>query len=307
MKRALWLTLKLVVTLALLTVVFLRVDLVAVGRALGHLGAVPIASALLLTLASVVVSAWRWHRVLHYLGEEVGVLPLFADTLVGTTYNLLLPTSVGGDVARALRSARRVATPEHAWASVVFERAVGLLSLVLVSSVGLLYGLTQALVPLLVAAAALALVLAIGLAAAPAPLRLAARLSERGARRLGQALSQLADAFAGPLAKPLPRLETLGWSLVYQLVALSILIPVGWPWHSPDLLRAVYLGVPIALVASTLPVSLGGHGLRESLFVVVLQPFGLSAERAFLLSVVWLASNLLVGVLGLVVVVTERR
>jgi uncharacterized membrane protein YbhN (UPF0104 family) len=307
MKRSAWVALKVLVTAALLVVLLTRVDLASVGATLGTLSPLAIVAALVLTLAAVAVSAWRWRRVLAYLGEDVPFVPLFGDTLVGTTYNLLLPTSVGGDVARGIRSARRVADREHAWASVLFERVMGLLSLVLVSSVGLLYGLTQTLVPILVAAILMALVLGTGLAIAPAPLRLAARVSAWGAKGLGHFLERLAGAFAGPLARPGARLETFGWSLAYQFVALTILIPIGWAWDTPDLVRAVYLGVPIALVASTLPISLGGHGLRESLFVVVLGPFGLSAERAFALSLVWLAANLFVGLVGLVVMAVERK
>ncbi len=307
MKRTLWVAFKILVTAALLAVLVTRVDLRTVAATLGTLSPLVIAVALLLTLGAVAVSAWRWHRVLAHLGEDVPFLALFADTLVGTTYNLLLPTSVGGDVARGIRSARRVADREHAWASVLFERVVGLLSLVLVSTVGLLYGLTQTLLPILVAALAMAALLAGGLVLAPTPLRLAARVSAWGAKGIGEFLERLAGAFAGPLARPAARLETLGWSLVYQVVALTILVPIGWAWETPDLLRAVYLGVPIALVASTLPISLGGHGLRESLFVVVLGPFGLSPERAFALSLVWLAANLSAGLVGLVVMVGERR
>ena len=307
MRRSLWVAFKVGVTAALVVVLLTRVDLRSVGATLSSLSPAWIGLALLLTMGSVSVSAWRWHRVLAYLGEGVPFLLLLGDTLVGTTYNLLLPTSIGGDVARGLRSAKRVTDPGHAWASVLFERVMGLLSLVLVSTAGLLYGLTQALVPILVAALVMAVGLAVGLAFAPAPLRLAARVSASGAKGLGEFLERLAAAFAGPLARPAPRLETFGWSLAYQLVALTILVPVGWAWGTPDLLRAVYLGVPIALVASTLPVSLGGHGLRESLFVFVLHPFGLSAEQAFALSLVWLAANLVVGLAGLVVMVVEKR
>lgn len=301
MRRPVTLALKLLVTVALLAVVLLRVDLGGVARALGSLSAGAIAAALALTALSVLVSAWRWHRVLAHLGERVSPWALVGDTLVGTTYNLLLPTSVGGDVARALRASRRVRDGEHAWASVGFERLLGLLSLVLVSTVGLLRGLTSATAPVLAAAAGMAAVLAALVVAAPAPLRLAARLGERRAAPLSASLRRVADAWGGALARPAPRLETLAWSVVYQVVALTILLPVAAAWSVPNLVAALYLGVPVALVAATLPVSLGGHGLRESLFVVVLAPFGLRADQAFALSLVWLASNLAVGLAGLAV------
>ncbi|HOU92393.1 MAG TPA: lysylphosphatidylglycerol synthase domain-containing protein, partial [Polyangiaceae bacterium] len=71
MRRPVTLALKLLVTVALLAVVLLRVDLGGVARALGSLSAGAIAAALALTALSVLVSAWRWHRVLAHLGERV--------------------------------------------------------------------------------------------------------------------------------------------------------------------------------------------------------------------------------------------
>jgi uncharacterized protein (TIRG00374 family) len=307
MKRRLWLAAKAVLTVVLLAAVLHRVDLSQLPETLGGLGAAEVAGALVLTAASVLVATWRWRRVLSYLGEDIAAWRLLSHNLVGATFNLILPTSVGGDVARAYRCARRARQADHAWASVAYERIMGLLSLVLVSSVGLLSTFSANQQELLVAALVMALGLCAVLAFAPAPLRLAARISHLGAARLGSALQRVAQAFAGPLAKPAARLETFGWSLLYQFVALSILLVVALGWDEPAIVRAVYLGVPIALVAATIPITIGGLGLRESLFVVLLEPFGLAAERAFALSIVWLASNVVVGLAGLLPVLLGDR
>jgi uncharacterized membrane protein YbhN (UPF0104 family) len=306
MKRRVWFAAKIILTIGLLLVVLRQVDLATLGKILLSLGVLPLGAAIVLTVASVGVSCWRWRRVLHYLGVRPSLSSLFADTLVGATYNLILPTSVGGDVARAVRCGRRIALADRAWASVAFERVVGLLSLVLVSCVGLLGTFSEDQRQILIAAVVMAICLAAGLAFAPAPLRLAARVDRLGAARLGESLERLAQAFAGPLARPAARLETFAWSLAYQFVALSILLVAGLGWAETDLVRAVYFGVPIALVASMIPITVGGLGLRESLFVVVLEPFGVSAERALALSFVWLASNVLVGLMGLVPLLTDR-
>ncbi len=306
MKRRVWFAVKIFLTMGLLLVVLRQVDLSTLGEILLSLGLGPLAAAVALTVASVGISCWRWSRVLHYLDVSDSLPDLFADTLVGATYNLILPTSVGGDVARAIRCGRRIGGAHRAWASVAFERMMGLLSLVLVSCVGLLGTFSEDQRQILVAAVVMAVCLAAGLAFAPAPLRLAARVDRLGAKRLGESLERLALAFAGPLARPAARLETFAWSLAYQFVALTILLVAGLGWAEADLARAVYFGVPIALVASMIPVTVGGLGLRESLFVVVLAPFGVSAERALALSFVWLASNVLVGLMGLVPLLMSR-
>ena len=308
MRARLWLAFKIVATTALFAWVLTTVDLAAVGRTFAELDAIAIAAVILLTFAAVGVSAWRWHRVLARLDESVSLGSLFGDTLVGTTYNLLLPTSVGGDVIRSVRCARRLKVAEHAWASVAFERVMGLVSLALVSCLGLLSATTEVRAELLFLSAGLAGGLVLALLVAPRSLRVMAVVGHRfRLERLAGALEKMAAAFAGPLSTAGARLETFGWSLAYQVVSLAILYAAGRGWGEPDLARAVFLGVPIALVISTAPVTIGGLGLRESLFVAVLAPFGLSSEKAFALSLVWLASNLLAATAGLGVMARDDR
>jgi glycosyltransferase 2 family protein len=307
MRQRVWWVAKVLFTAVLVWFVLGKVDLRAIGTTLGGMGPGAMVAALVLTVASVVVSAWRWHRVLRQLGLRVPMSGLVADNLVGTAYNLLLPTSVGGDVARSIRLGRRIGDPELAWASVVFERVVGLFALALVSAAGLAYTLSPKTRPILFLAIGMAIGLGAVLVLAPVPLALAARFGGRVSGRFAEFFARMGQAFAGPLSGTRARLETLGWSLVYQLVALSVLIGPGIGWHEPHLLEAVYLGVPIALIGATAPVTIGGLGLRESLFVVVLEPFGIASGRAFGLSLVWLASNLVVGGLGLLVLLGGRR
>lgn len=298
---------KSLLTLVLGGFLLAKIELGTLFRTLEGMGLGIALGALVLTLGSVVVSAWRWHRVLAYLGERVPVMRLVGDTLVGTTYNLFLPTSVGGDVARSLRCARRVRDPELAWASVMFERLMGLVGLALVSLLGLAGSVSTRTRPLLLAALGLTIGLVGFLMLAPVPLFYAARRVARVSPRLARFLEGLARSFAGPLSRTRARIETLGWSLVYQAVALGMLLLPALGWHEPRSWEAVYLGVPIALIGSIVPVTVGGLGLRESLFVVVLEPFGVSAERALALALVWLGSNLTVGLLGGLVLLWGRR
>ena len=300
-RNRLWTAIKLGLTVLLLILLARRVDVGSVVQVLGAISTQGLVAAAVLTFAAIGVSAWRWLRVLRYLGKEAGFLALFGDVLVGSTYNLLLPTSVGGDVIRSIRCSARVGAAD-AWASVAFERIMGLFSLALVSWLGLWvtsFGSNRQLV--LVAAAATGILL-LALVAAPAPLRLLKRGLERwGLTKLAKAIAKIADAFSGPLRSSWARGETLLWSLAYQLVSLSILYVVVREWSLPQAAVAIYLAVPIALIISTAPVTIGGLGLREGLFVAILAPFGFGSERALALSLVWLCSSGLAAVAGVAI------
>jgi hypothetical protein len=65
---------------------------------------------------------------------------------------------------------------------------------------------------------------------------------------------------------------------------------------------AIYAGLPLIVIGSMLPVSIGGLGLRESLFVVVLGRLGVNEATALGLGLVWLATYVLVAGPGVALV-----
>ncbi len=257
-----------------------------------------------LTFAFPAISAMRWRRVLHHVGVRHALWPLMADNLVASTYNMLLPTSIGGDVVRALRCGRRVQRAHHAWSTVLFERLVGIIALALLSVPGL------AMVPgpmrmLGWAVAGTVLVSVVLLVIAPTPLRWAGRVIASRAPVVADVGENVADDLVGPLGRAIPRVETMAWSVLYQAVGLGILVVVAFDWGQPAMTWAILGGVPLALVLTMLPVSIAGLGVRESMFVVLLGELGVEASKALSLALIWLASALLLAVAGALVIALE--
>lgn len=258
----------------------------------------------LLTFGFPAVAALRWKRVLAHLGTRERWWPLMADTLVSSTYNMLLPTNIGGDVVRALRCGRRIGLAHRAWSSVLFERLVGVVALALLAVPGL------AMVPgrlqtLGWAVAGVVVVAVLVLLVAAAPFRAAGKLLASRAPVMAAAGERIAGDLAGPLARAGARLETMLWSTAYQAVGLGILVAVAWDWGEPSMAWAILGGVPLALILTLLPVSIAGLGVRESLFVVLLGQLGVDSGKAMALALVWLASALLLALAGAAVMAVE--
>lgn len=257
-----------------------------------------------LSFAFPAIAAMRWRRVLHHVGVRHALWPLMADNLVASTYNMLLPTSIGGDVVRALRCGRRVERAHHAWSTVLFERLVGIVALALLSVPGL------AMVPgpmrILGWAVAVTVLMSVALlVVAPAPLRWAGKVLASRAPVVADVGENVAVDLAGPLGRAIPRVETMGWSLLYQAVGIGILVVVAFDWGQPEMAWAILGAVPLALVLTMLPVSIAGLGVRESMFVVLLGELGVEASKALSLALVWLASALLLAVAGALVIAVE--
>lgn len=295
---------KLALSIALVAVLLWKVPVSQALDGLAMLSLPGLAVIVVLSFAFPAVAALRWKRVLVRLGTTQPWWPLMADTLISSTYNMLLPTNIGGDVVRALRCERRIEHRHHAWSSVLFERLVGIVALALLAVPGL------AMVPgplrsMAWGVGAVLLVSVVVLVFAAAPFRFAGKLLASRAPVVAGVGDRIADDLTGPLARATPRLETMAWSALYQAVGLGILVVVAVDWGEPEMTWAILGGVPLALILTLLPVSIAGVGVRESLFVVLLGQLGVDGPRALSLALVWLASALMLALAGVVVMVAE--
>ncbi len=296
-RRRLWAAARALVSVLLVAWLASRVPLGEVGGALGRVPPAGLALGLVALLAQTLLGVLRWRRMLARTGARLPVGALWSDVLVSSAYNMVLPSSVGGDVVRALRCARRLREPHHAFSTTIFERLVGVVSLALVAVPGVL------LVPggrdLLAPALSLAALGALALVAAPGPFRLLGRILVARAPHLASVSEGVERDLRGPLGGAGARAEAFAWSVAYQLAGISILSACVLPLGDGRLLLAIYAGVPIVVVAAMAPVSVAGLGLRESLFVTVLGRLGVEPSLALALALLWLASYLVLAALGL--------
>jgi uncharacterized membrane protein YbhN (UPF0104 family) len=226
------------------------------------------------------------------------------DTLVSSTYNMLLPTNVGGDVIRAMRCAKRIDRGHHAWSSVLFERLVGLVALALIAVPGLYMAPVHSHL-LSWTITGVVVISMVVLIVAPKPFRWASKLLTSRAPVMAAVGDAMATDLSGPLARLDARVEMLLWSALYQIVGLGVLVVVVIDWGQAGSSWAILGAVPLALILTLLPVSIAGLGVRESLFVVLLGQYGIEAPRALALALVWLGCALLVAVSGALVMLAE--
>jgi len=105
-----------------------------------------IAIALLVYLATQVVSAMRWAALARPLGVKTPFKDMARYYLIGMFFNLFAPGTVGGDVSRVYYLVRdenarikdRSVTMMHATMSVLMDRAIGMIVLVWLGAAGLL-------------------------------------------------------------------------------------------------------------------------------------------------------------------------
>jgi len=293
-------------TLAALGWIATRIDLGAARAALGRIPIATLALAVALVAANAAVGALRWRVVLRAYGATrlAPLATLVRLYFIAFFYNTYLPGAVAGDVGRAVvtRDAFEGEGATGALAVVLVERALGLFGLFALLAVGLV-ATRGAVDPgalgwwtVIGGLGSFALVALIPLARTLGP-RLPARLA--------------------PIAKILARLPALGDGRAFAAaIALSIATQAlvalaGWVLLAelaPIDLASSLLIVPLAAATAFLPITVGGAGAREAVYVALCgRLFGMPAADALAASLgLWLA-HLIVGAAGGAAQLARRR
>ncbi len=258
--------------------------------------------AILLVVGDRALMAYRWLVLLAPiprvdrppLGAVIRIF--FTSTFAGT----FLPASVGGDVVRAYALARLRVSPGVAVASVVMDRLLGVLSIVLVGIVGLLLAGSRDLwstraigLSLLVAAAACAVGAMLVFSARVS--RLAQAIAERlpfaRLRAIARdlvAATRAYSGFHGELA------NVLAGSIAVQILRVIQAYCLGRALGIDAPLAVYFAFIPLILLVMLLPVTINGLGTSQVAFVWFFGRIGVPQAEAFALSVLFVA----LGVVG---------
>ncbi len=255
--------------------------------------------AVVTTFVGVVLSAWRWQRVLAVFEAPVGLGTLTSHYLAGLFVGNVLPSTIGGDVLRVARCSASTGSAETGFASVVLERLTGFVALPVLVMTGFL------LRPSLLDADRSWLALAIAgitLGSLSVVLFLAGHPSIAGRYHGNENWTR----FIGAVHKGVdnlrrrPRLSmgVLATALVYQS---SVVVSVALLFRTLDLpvpIAGVIAFVPAVAMMQVLPLSISGLGVREGMLVLFLHPFGVSNGQAIAVGLLWYASTLVVSMIG---------
>lgn len=276
---------RLLVTLALLAVVALQVDWAAFvervsGGSLGWL-----AVALAFVVAALAMGALRWGWLLAAAGIQMSAADVARIYAVSTFASTFLPTSVGGDVARALLVTRDGPMLVRVGLTILVDRAgafVGMLAVawgaVLLVPATLPDG-AVALLAVLTALAVVGFLLLLWLAVGGGR-SLTRRLPDRVRVPLAGARDVIAIYGRNPRTLPV----LMSTSVAFQLLAAAQLWAIGEALDLPLSFAAAAVTLTLVTVAMLLPVSIAGFGVREGSYVVLLAPLGIDATDATAIS-----------------------
>ena len=272
--------LRLLVTVVLLAILAWQMDWPQVAHTFAHLQVAWWLLAVALLAVTQVVSAWRWQVIARPLGLERSLWQLTGFYYIGMYFNLLLPTSVGGDVVRAWYLDGHSGKRLHAFVAVFLDRLSGLLVLLTMACVAALFSPLQLEPWILWFVYGTAACAVVGLTTAP----LLAQHSERAAARL----HRLRSAWAA-LRSPRVLLVSTLLSLFVQAANVVLVWLVGQAIGAQVPWTFYWILVPMVTLLTLLPISTGGVGVREYSTALFLAPLGVGESIAVSLAFLWFA------------------
>ena len=218
-------------------------------------------------LAAHLFSFWRWQILVQSLGVPFTLVEAIRLGFLGTLLNIVSVGSVGGDVFKAIEAARRAEKKRaEVVASVLVDRALGLLGLVIVAGIGLSIAptLSQTMKWIWVGAIVFS---AIGLAVLAVVVVVGHRVPIQWVNRLpivGHTLHRVTHACMVFQGRPRLVLELLGASLmVHVCMTIACALISNSLYAVAPTLAEHFMAIPPAMAAATLPLTPGGVGVQE--------------------------------------------
>jgi hypothetical protein len=289
--------LKVLISLGLIAYLLIyMVDLDELARVIAAARWQPLLGAALLIIAGTALRAVRWQVLLHALKIRVPLRKLVNLYFVGAFFNMFLPTGLGGDAVKMAMLAQDTGQTPEAIGTTLVDRATGLWVLFVLSLIALPFSTH------LLPAAWLQVILLASLAgvvggwlvmATPLLPWLGSKVrlpGQAGLERFYRSVSRLGYRALG---------QALLVSLVFDLflIAFNVLIAQSLGLDLP--LGLFFLFTPLISFSLTLPISVGGLGVREGTYVTLFAAVGVSAAAATAMSLInYVLTYVLIGLIG---------
>jgi len=255
---------KLVVSAVAIALLAWRVDLTAVGAALAQARLGLLAAAFGLYLLGQALSACRWWLISRRVGFVQGPTALIRYYVIAMFFNLFGPSTLGGDVVRAMYLAGSGGRRAAALHTVIFDRLCGLVMLIMVLLLAMVaFGRFGLPAPVFAAVAAAGAAIVAAWWTVP---YVAARWLRPENR-----IRRLIELEVGPFWRDRRLLAEVSTTSVvmhvWQIAAaymVTVAAGVEVPW------QYCFVFHPLVSILAALPISLAGLGVREAGYVYFL-------------------------------------
>lgn len=251
----------------------------------------------------LLISARRWQILIHAQGDRVPLGFLVQSYLVSNFFNLFLPTRFGGDIVRIWDGSRYSKSLVKSSAIVLVERLTGIIVLLFFAVAASLIRLdmTQKYpiiwIALALGVAGLCCIIGFFL---PLTRSLLNKIPDRGfLKKFKNKIFEFRQVVLVYREKKRAFGMALFWAFFLQVNVILHYFLIGKAFHLPIPLVDYFIFMPIVLLVLTIPITLGGLGLREFLYIEIFKLYGIPDAVAFSFSIIGdVLFTLIIGIVG---------
>jgi len=263
-----------------------------------------------LHFVGLLISAYRWQILAFAQGDRVPLGFLFKSYLVGTFFNIFLPSRFGGDVVRIWDGSRYSRSLVKSSAIVVVERLTGIIVLFIFALLASLIRLDMAekipviWVSLLLGLTVLGLLVFFFL---PVVGRGLEKFPAKGfLDKVKQKIISFRKAVLLYREKPREFFKAVLWAFLLQLNVIIYYFLIGKALQLNIQFLDYFIFIPIVVLIQIIPVTINGLGLREGSYIEIFKFYGISPQTAFSFSLVEVAFSFIIGGSGGIIYILRK-
>lgn len=275
------------VSVLLLTYLFKKVDLREVWQLMHEVYITYLLTALGLYMIGQILCAYRWKLIARLMDFQNSLKEYVIYHFAGMFFSLFLPTLIGGDIGKCYYLARRNKKTIQSIVSVLADRGSGFVATIFISGLSL-YLIDGINIPVQIVWGVL-VTNAVLIVAFVLPFFLGNYFDT-----LGKTVSLLLTYWR----MPIPLFKSILISLVLQLLIIIVHILIGLSFGLVMSWKFYLFLIPLVTIASMLPVSLSGLGIREGAYVYFFSLANVPQAKALTFAFGWFFVVLVTGLLG---------
>lgn len=256
------------------------------------------------------ISAVRWQILIHAQDDSVPLGFLVKSYLVGSFFNLFLPTRIGGDIVRIWDGSRYSKSLLKSSAIILVERFSGILVLFTFAFTASILRIDMAKkIPVIWISLALGFLGLCIIAAFFTPItgRLLGKIPNKGIlKKVLRITSDFRQTILFYKKKKMALFKVLIWAFLLQVNVVIHYFLIGKALHLNIGLLDYFMFIPIVHFILLIPITINGLGLREGSYIEIFTFYGILPEAAFCFSIIDLGFMLIIGIIGGIIYVLRK-
>jgi uncharacterized protein (TIRG00374 family) len=266
---------------------------------------------LTINVIMVAISCYKWQIFLRASGADIPVRTLMVYYYIGYFFNNLLPSSIGGDVARMYLLGKNMNDHTKSISTVFLERYTGVIALIALAIVAAALNKRIALQPAIIVPLSIMAVVMVGSLVFFSYDGIKIRIYKLFDYKFLSSVKNKFDGFYQSVYYFRKQWNIIGYSMFYSFLfhIMTIINTLASCWALnifPDF-YSLAVTVPIILFVTMIPITIGSIGLWEGAFAYFFVQIGIPAADGIAVALILRAIAIMMGLLGGLFYVFRRQ